>query len=117
MAKKHPLCKTDDITPGDKRLFKVGSRSICLFNVKGEYHAMLNVCPHQGAALCEGPVCGTNSPTDEYEYQFIREGEIIRCSRHGWEFDIRTGESVGISDMKAKIYPVEIADGEVSVLL
>ncbi|MFZ0849521.1 MAG: Rieske 2Fe-2S domain-containing protein, partial [Hyphomicrobiaceae bacterium] len=23
----------------------------------------------------------------------IREGEMVRCPWHGWEFDIRTGQS------------------------
>ena len=26
-------------------------------------------------------------------YRYTRQGEIIRCPRHGWEFDLRTGKS------------------------
>ena len=27
------------------------------------------------------------------EYIYTRRGEIVRCPWHGWEFDIRTGQS------------------------
>jgi len=27
------------------------------------------------------------------EYEYSREGEILRCPWHGWEFDMRTGQS------------------------
>lgn len=27
------------------------------------------------------------------EYEYSRQGEILRCPWHGWEFDVRTGES------------------------
>ncbi len=26
-------------------------------------------------------------------YEFSRAGEILRCPWHGWEFDVRTGQS------------------------
>ncbi len=28
------------------------------------------------------------------EYVWAREGEILRCPWHGWEFDITTGRSI-----------------------
>ena len=50
-----------------------------------EFVGLLNRCPHQGAALCEGPLTGLAQSSDP--------GEIIRCPWHGREFDIRTGQS------------------------
>ena len=34
-------------------------RSIGVFNVQGQYYALRNQCPHQGAPLCRGKVSAT----------------------------------------------------------
>ena len=36
----------------------MNGRPIAVFNIKGEFFGLLNRCPHQGAALCEGPLIG-----------------------------------------------------------
>lgn len=33
-------------------------------------------------------------PAKPGEYIWSREGEILRCPWHGWEFDITTGRSI-----------------------
>ena len=40
----------------------------------------------------------------------IRKGEMVRCPWHGWEFDIRTGQS-WCEPAKVRAYPTEIAAG------
>jgi 3-phenylpropionate/trans-cinnamate dioxygenase ferredoxin subunit len=72
----------------------VQGRSIGVFNLGGDYHALRNVCPHQMAPLCLGKVTGTTAPAPPGEYRWERDGKIIRCPWHGWEFDITTGRSV-----------------------
>jgi 3-phenylpropionate/trans-cinnamate dioxygenase ferredoxin subunit len=69
-------------------------RSVGVFNVSGEFYALKNSCPHQGAPLCLGTVTGMTLPSTPGEYLYGREGEILRCPWHGWEFDILTGKSV-----------------------
>ena len=71
----------------------IDGRPIAIFNIKGEFFGLLNRCPHQGAALCEGPLIGLAQSSDPGEIEYTRLGEIIRCPWHGWEFDIRTGQS------------------------
>lgn len=120
MAARHEICAVADIPPGERRLVKIGSRSVGVFNIGGEFFALLNLCPHRAANLCDGVVCGTNLPVDAadgYRYEFGLEGEILRCARHGWEFKIRTGECIFDSSMRAKTYPVEVSDGKVFVLV
>ena len=121
MAKKHRVCAAEEIPPGARKIAQIGSRSVGVFNVGGEFYAMLNLCPHKAANLCEGTVCGTNLPTemkkDGYRYEYGMEGEIIRCARHGWEFNIRTGESLIGGGVRAKTYPVEVSGGEVFVVV
>ncbi|MCH9704958.1 MAG: Rieske (2Fe-2S) protein [Proteobacteria bacterium] len=109
------MCKTDELPLGERKIVTIGSRSIGVFNLKGEYFAMLNICPHQGAPLCEGPICGTNLTVDEYRYEYAHEDELVRCSRHGWEFHIRDGTAFEDPKIKAKTYPVSVEDGQVVV--
>jgi 3-phenylpropionate/trans-cinnamate dioxygenase ferredoxin subunit len=39
-------------------------------------------------------VQGTAAPSRPGEYRWVRDGEILRCPWHGWEFDLTTGRSV-----------------------
>lgn len=115
--KKHIVCAAEELRPGGRKIVKIGARSVGVFNIGGEYFALLNVCPHQGAELCLGPLSGTNKAVDDYRYEFVRDGEILRCARHGWEFDIRTGENYDNPGVRAKTYPVSVEDGQVVVSL
>ena len=90
----HPVCRVSELPPGDRRIVQINGRSIGVFNVNGSFHALRNICPHQMAPLCQGRIAGTTLPSKPGEYKWAREGEIIRCPWHGWEFDITTGRSV-----------------------
>ena len=84
---------TDEILPGERKIVEIGGRMVGVFNVNGEYFAVLNRCPHQGGSLCDGRQTGLVTSTRPGEYTTSRAGEIIRCPWHGWEFDLRTGQS------------------------
>ena len=90
----HVVARASELPPGARRIVQVGSRSIGVFNVNGELYALRNACPHQGAPLCQGSIRGTMAESKPGEYRWEREGEILRCPWHGWEFDITTGKSV-----------------------
>ena len=48
------------------------------------------------------------------EYRLERQGEMLRCPWHGWEFDIKTGQSwCHPESVKARTYNVEVVPGEV----
>ena len=54
---------------------------------------------------------GTNVATAPYEYVYAREGEIIKCPWHGWEFDIATGQSVfNPHRVRIQTYDVTVED-------
>jgi len=92
--KRHPVAQAGDLPPGSRRIVSVGKVEIGLFNVGGEIHAYRNACPHAGAPVCLGRVSGTSMPSHVYEYIYGKEGCILRCPWHGWEFDLRTGEHI-----------------------
>jgi 3-phenylpropionate/trans-cinnamate dioxygenase ferredoxin subunit len=90
---RHIVATTDDIPPGKRKLVSVKGREIGIFNVGGEYFAVGNRCPHEGASLCKGRIVGLAEATEPGSYQLNRRGELLRCPWHGWEFDLRTGKS------------------------
>ena len=119
MAKKHFVCTPAQLPQGERKLITIGSRQIGLFNVDGDYYALLNVCPHTGGNLCEGPVCGTNLPMDDgkQEYAYGMKNKVLRCAWHGWEFDIATGKNIADPHIRAKTYAVEVDNDGVFVIV
>jgi nitrite reductase (NADH) small subunit len=89
------LCHRNDLAPGEMRAFSVGRARIVLCRTQDAFAALRDVCAHHGAMLSGGRLGGTNLPCPiPGRYQFGRAGEVIRCPRHGYEFDIWTGRSL-----------------------
>jgi len=112
----HVVAATVDFPPGSRRLIEVDGRAIVVFNVKGEYFALLNKCPHNGGSLAAGVVTGLLQSHAPGTYIYTREGEIIRCPWHGWEFDVKTGKSFcSVIKARARAFPVHIEPGQTIV--
>ncbi|WNR44043.1 Rieske (2Fe-2S) protein [Paenibacillus roseipurpureus] len=111
------VAEASSIPEGDHRIIEIEGRSIGIYNIKGEYHALANYCPHEGAELCKGPVCGTTMPSKVNEYIYGRDQEIVRCPWHGWEFDIKTGKSLFSEKVRTRKYALEIKDGQIHVII
>jgi nitrite reductase/ring-hydroxylating ferredoxin subunit len=109
------VCSVDDLPPGTMRLMPVGKFGVGVYNVNGSFYAIANYCSHEGAPLCAGYIGGTN----EYDrdapgkLRRSREGQIVRCPWHQWEFDITTGQSLARPHKRVRTYQVEVADGKV----
>ncbi|MGK6316689.1 Rieske (2Fe-2S) protein [Neorhizobium sp. DT-125] len=93
MKTKYLICPKVDLPVGERRIVTIKGREIGVFNVKGNFYGMLNRCPHEGAALCKGLIGSLVTSQEPGSFMMHREGEILRCPWHGWEFDIRTGQS------------------------
>jgi len=111
----HMVARVDEIPPGGRKIVRVEGREVGLFNLNGTFYALKNSCPHQGARVCLGRVVGTTLPVGVYEFQYSKEGQILRCPWHSWEYDITTGQSVFDPNVKVVTYPVEIVDGQIAV--
>ncbi|MBP2558530.1 3-phenylpropionate/trans-cinnamate dioxygenase ferredoxin subunit [Neorhizobium galegae] len=109
---RHVIAKVDEVENGKSKLVKVAGRDIALFNVKGEFFAIANRCPHEGADLCRGQVVGLAEADEPGKVRMTRHGELIRCPWHGWEFDIRTGKSwCDPARTRVKSFDVSVAKG------
>ena len=91
---RHVVAAVDEIPPGSRKRISAGGRDIVVFNIAGEFFALLDRCPHEGASLCAGKLVGLMEGDVPGAYRLTRAGEILRCPWHGWEFDVRTGRSV-----------------------
>jgi len=69
----------DDLPPGASKIFVVEDRKFAVFNVDGELFAIDDRCPHRGASLGKG----------------TRDGFVVTCPLHKWDFNLRTGECIG----------------------
>lgn len=117
--KRHlfPVANVDEIPPGGRKIVEVDGRSIGIFNVNGEFIAVLNICPHELAPVCLGRVSGTTLPSPPGEFRWGHEGEILACPWHGWEFDLLTGKALADTRKRLRRYPVTIADQKIFVTI
>ena len=77
-----------------------GGSELVIYNVNGEFYATENFCPHKGAPLSEGTVCG----------------HIVECGWHGWQFDVRSGECLTVRET-IKTYEIFVEGGFVKVIV
>jgi nitrite reductase/ring-hydroxylating ferredoxin subunit len=109
---RHVVAAARDIPPGGRKLVRVNGRDIVVFNIGGEFFGLLNRCPHQGGNLSQGTLIGLVESREPGDYRYSRPGEILRCPRHGWEFDVRTGQSwCEPARVRAMRYPVAVESG------
>jgi nitrite reductase/ring-hydroxylating ferredoxin subunit len=110
---RHVVASVGEIAPGDCKIVTVQGREIGVFNVGGEHFALINRCPHEGAPLCRGVLVGLAESDRPGQFRLVRQGEMLRCPWHGWEFDIRTGQSWCDPDtVRARSYAVTVEPGE-----
>jgi nitrite reductase/ring-hydroxylating ferredoxin subunit len=110
---RHVVATATEIPPGGRKIVTIRGREIGVFNHGGEYFALLNRCPHQGGELCKGTLVGLATSRQPGKFQWSRAGEMLKCPWHGWEYDIRTGQSwCDPNDTKVKAYDVTLEPGD-----
>ena len=107
-------CRLDELELDRICRVDVGGRELCLVRTAAGLFAFGSVCPHQGGPMCEGLIKGTMTPSARNEYTFARAGEVVTCPWHGYEFDLRTGASIGgVVRGRIGAYPVEVRGDDV----
>jgi nitrite reductase/ring-hydroxylating ferredoxin subunit len=72
------VCLFEEVPLGEMNDFKVDGRTILMVNVDGDILAMDGLCSHRKGVLAKG----------------TREGYVVKCPRHGTEYDLRNGKVV-----------------------
>lgn len=95
------VARTGEVPPGRGRTVTVRGRCIALFNDGGEFLAIDDTCPHEGASLGEG---------------LLHEGRVI-CPLHSWVFDLRSGRCPRGSHAGVATYATRCTGDRVEVRL
>jgi 3-phenylpropionate/trans-cinnamate dioxygenase ferredoxin subunit len=111
---RYVIAPVDALPPGERIVTVIAGRSIGVFNVDGEFYAVRNRCPHKGAELCRGRVV-LPSPLSSAPGEFITQSgpPWLQCPWHGWEFDLRSGQSwIDPTSLRVRAYSVAVENGE-----
>ena len=92
----------DELPVGGKKLVEVDGRAIALFNVDGTFHAIDDVCTHDGGPLAEGELIGCE----------------IECPRHGARFDVRTGRPLSMPAIEpVAVHAIDVRGDDIFVAI
>jgi nitrite reductase/ring-hydroxylating ferredoxin subunit len=106
------VARAHEIAPGTAKIVTVRGREIGIFNLDGAYYALANRCPHAGGPLCQGVIGPLVQSDGPGQYRLTRERTFLRCPWHGWEFDIRTGQSwCDPNSVRARQFAVAVESG------
>ncbi len=95
------VAKVGDIPSGEGRAFPVGKKMVAVFCNDGEYFAIDDFCPHQGASLAEGYI-------DE-------ESCAVACPWHHWRFSIKDGAWLDNPKIGVEKFNVRLMGGNIQV--
>ncbi|MBV9959496.1 MAG: Rieske 2Fe-2S domain-containing protein [Acidobacteria bacterium] len=94
--------KVADVPEGRGATVELASGAeLALYHIEGKFYAIENFCPHKGAPLADGNLCG----------------HTIECDWHGWRFDVRTGQCLTTTSGDVEAYEVVVEDGLIKIVV
>lgn len=111
-VQRYVVARADEVPEGERLIVEVAGLEIGIFNIDGEFFALRNRCPHVGGPLCEGEVLGLVYSSEPGDVQFDASKKLVTCPWHGWEFDIKTGQSYFNPRVRARRFQVEARQGD-----
>jgi nitrite reductase/ring-hydroxylating ferredoxin subunit len=108
-----------ELVDGKFKIVQQGTLKIGVTRLRdGTIRAVRNWCPHKGAAICKGVIGGTWPPSAPGDLVYDREGEILVCPWHGFEYDLRTGDELyRKAPTRLRFYDVVERDARIYLLV
>ncbi len=101
-GEKITVGRAEDVPAGRGATVELkNGQELALYNVGGTFYAIENFCPHRGAPLADGNLCG----------------HTVECDWHGWRFDVRSGACLNNPAQPVEAYEVLIEDGWIKILI
>ncbi|KEQ66210.1 uncharacterized protein M437DRAFT_40239 [Aureobasidium melanogenum CBS 110374] len=99
-----PSADSSTSTLSETPIQDASTNSVLVFRYKEKFHAIEAACPHQGYPM-------TRASLSDIEDFGIVLSTGITCPKHGWMFDLFTGEA-DTGRYKLGLYEVEVRKGE-----
>lgn len=97
---RQKVCQVADVPENGLKEFATESgQKLVVANAAGEFFAVQAICPHQDVPLCDG----------------FFDGKLLTCHQHLWQWDIRTGEAVGLAEAPIECFKIKVEEGVVYV--
>lgn len=95
------VCPVGELLPGGVRVVELeDGRSVAVFRIGNEYHALEDRCSHEDENLSWGLVHGCE----------------VTCPRHGARFSLLTGEALSPPAYESvAVFPVRVQEGRIQV--
>jgi 3-phenylpropionate/trans-cinnamate dioxygenase ferredoxin subunit len=89
-----------DLPNGERMFVEIDDLVIVVFNIAGEFFAILDECSHDNNSLEAGDL----------------DGFEVTCPRHGARFDVRNGDATALPAVEGiPAYPTRVVDGELQI--
>lgn len=99
--KRIHICKASDVPVNGMRGYDTAEGVGVLIARSGDaFHGYQRLCPHQDVCLDEG----------------FFDGSTLTCHQHLWQWNIETGEAVGLAEAPLEKFAIEQEDGELYVV-
>jgi 3-phenylpropionate/trans-cinnamate dioxygenase ferredoxin subunit len=98
---RFPVASVSDVIPDTGKIVRLGDDEgeCVLFVHEGRWYALGSLCPHQNSPLEGAP---------------IEKGQIV-CRRHGYRFDLHTGDCTTLGGYSLPVYEVSVENDIVYV--
>lgn len=108
------VCGAEELAPGAMVTAKLGPVPVCVGRTgSGALFGVVDKCLHQGGQLSRGALQGTTDGKDVGQYEWVRQGEILKCPWHGYEYDVLSGGTLFDRCRKLRTFRVWEKDGEI----
>lgn len=114
---RYHVTSVEGMERGDRLRITIKGREIVVFRGPEEFHAVGNVCQHQGAPMCEGRLLHPMETSEEGRELERGETPTVACPWHGWEYELTTGDHVAPTGFSLPSYEAFAHDGELFVEL
>jgi nitrite reductase/ring-hydroxylating ferredoxin subunit len=115
------VAESGQLKNGDRRIVKTARGEVGVFKHDDNFYAYSNTCAHSGGPACEGvmipQVVDIIAEDKTYQGQTFDESKMhFVCPWHGWEYDLKTGASIGDRRLKLRRFEVVQRDGAIYVI-
>lgn len=94
------VCSVGELAENSLRKVEVDGIPIVIISLGDEFRAIPPSCPHMEEPLAQSGICADG---------------ILTCTKHLWQWDVRTGEERGDAEKPLLMYETKVEDGELLV--